>query len=403
MPIGVLFLDGFDYGDSGHMAGVLTPFLAPCKYTPYSSITSASIVPGQGIGNALNFGNNGFHQQTLTKILPSAQAQLCFGANFLLQDFSAPGKPLFRYEAGGATLVNPGGFDDGTNQTVALFVEVLLDQTIQVCTGPLGMPGGTPNFPGTVLWNSGSAYSFPKNTWAYVELTVDTSAGSWSLAINDTVLQSQTGISILSGIDRVSIQSFGFENQWVDHLYLTDGARLGPCRVVGFPPILQSTHQWTPLSGTNLSQVSEFGNRSGLNTPDDNQSFVEATAAGVTDYYGFAAPLCFGRVLALALNVDGSAQIGSPAVDFLIKINGVVYSGGFSFAFAGGYTIQQAVSQLNPATNGYWEDADIGSGLFGFSFAGSGDLRVTQFMGEKLVSLRNYPFNCGGGPVSYTS
>ncbi len=126
--------------------------------------------------------------------------------------------------------------------------------------------------------------------------------------------------------------------------------------------------------------------------------------AGQLDYYGFAAPLCFGPILALALNVDGFQSMSSGgAVDFLIKIAGVEYSGGFTGEFGGNYQIQQAVTQLNPATNKLWTPGDIAGALFGFVFNGSGKLRVTQFFAEALVSLRTGPFDCGGGPFSYTS
>lgn len=397
-----IFVDGFDFGDQPHITGVVTPFAPSCKYTSYNRI-NASIqagrvsAPALGGGNSLRFENSGFGNQTYTKIFGSSRPAYCVGFALNIVDITLPATPVIRYEAGGATVPGPSG---GENASTALYLEVMhSDNSISIYTGP----DGTNLSPGALLWNSAGVYAVPLRTWIYVELQVDTSTGTWALYVDDVLLQQQTGISIPSPIDRYSWLSEGFEQHSIDDHYCTDGDRLGPCRVTGFPPILGSTHQWTPLSGTNLSQVQEFGNRAGLNTPDDNQSYVESSAAATTDFYGFGVPACYGRILALALNADGSAVAGSPSVDFLIKLAGAIYLAGSSDSYIGGYTIRQGVSLLNPLTGTYWTDADIGGGLFGFSMAGSGDLRITQWMGEKLVSLRAVPFNCGGGNRSYTS
>ncbi len=157
----------------------------------------------------MNFGNNGFHQQTKTKILPAALPQLCIGQNFFIPEFTNPAKPLCRYEAGGTTIVDPNNFDDGVNDTTALYLQARNDGTLDVCTGT----GGTIFFPGTVLWNSAGVFTVKLLTWFYVELFVDTDTGTWLLAIDDVVLQTQTGVSIPPGIDRYSVQAIGFEYQ----------------------------------------------------------------------------------------------------------------------------------------------------------------------------------------------
>jgi hypothetical protein len=398
MPI--RFIDSWSYGNPLHQAGQFTPFFPACKYINYGSGNFSgnnSVENAPGGAKAFLFGNSGFGQQTLTKVIGS-NPTFCIGFLYRCKDALTSASAICRYEAGGITIVNPGGFDNGVNTQTSLMLRQNADGTLSVCMGN----GGTSNFPGAVLYTT--TYVVLRNAWIYIELSIDTATGTWALYIDDVFIQSQTAVALPAPVDRFSIQSSTFETHNIANLYCTDGERLGPCRANGFPPIIGSTHQWAPLTGTNLSQVKEFGNRPlPLQTPDDNISYVEASAAGVTDYYGFGAPPCYGRVLALALNVDGSAIIGSPSVDFLIKIAGVSYSSGFSDAFPGGYGIQQGITQLNPATGTFWTDTDIAGALFGFSFAGSGTLRVTQFMGEQLVSLRSSPFNCGGGNRSYTS
>lgn len=402
----VLFVDGWDYGDAIHLGGVVSPFSPPCKYTDYSSVTSCSIQPGRvssaaaGGGNSFRFDSSAFAQQTKTKLFGAARPAYCLGFAYrkVGSGTGAPGIHIVRYEAGGATLVNPGNFNDGTNATTSLMLELMPDNSLSVWTGP----GGTPNFPGSLLWNSLGTYLVPNDTWIYIELSIDTTAGSWALYIDDVLLQTQTGVSLPAGIDRYSFTSFTFESHQIDDHYCTDGERLGPCRVTGFAPNFQSTHQWAPLNDTNLSQVQEFGNRAGKNTPDDNTSYVWANAAGTKDLYGFAAPACYGRILAIALNADGSAIAGSPSVNFVVKVASTEYAAGFSDAYIGGYTIRQGLSLLNPSTATYWSDAEITGALFGFTFAGSGELRITQWMLEKLVSLRAVPYNCGQGSYSFT-
>lgn len=395
----VLFIDGMDYCDALHWAGAVSPFAPSLKYTSYNRI-NLSVQPGRvsspalGGGNSIRFSDSGFGSQTYTKLFGVLRPAYCVGFAYRAYGINGTASSIFRYE-NGPTI--PGSLGGGNTSTV-LYLEVKDDNTFSVYTGPEGRR----LFPGTLLWNSAGVYTLSLNEWIYIELQVDTSTGTWALYVNDVLLKQQTD-TLPSLIDRYSFLSEGFEEHSIDDHYGTNGERLGPCRVTGFAPNFGSTHQWTPLVSTNLSQIQEFGNRAGLNTPDDNQSYVSASAAGITDYYGFPAPACYGRILALAINADGSAVTGSPSIDFFAKLAGIEYASGSSNAYIGGYHIQQGISQVNPATGTYWSDTEIAAGLFGMRMAGSGELRVTQFMMEKLVSLRSVPFTCGGGAISYTS
>lgn len=403
----VIFTDGWDWCDSAHGGGQIGGTLPanPAKYALFGQ-TNVFIEPGRlsvpnsGTGQALRFGSSGFEQQTLTYKPPGGMATPCLGFAHRLID-SAGAYTICRFE-NADTHDEVGAHDNGTNVGTVLALMYLADGTLTVNTGPPGLPGGLPEFPGTVLWTS--SFTVPLTTWQYYELLCDPTAGTWALYIEDTLIVSQAGVDfgISIPIFQFSICSESFSVHDMDDLYLTDGPRLGPVQVTGFPPNVGSTHQWSPLTGTNLSQVQEFGNRPGVPTPDDDLSYVEATGAGTTDLYSFFAPACYGRILALALNVDGAALAGSPSVDWLIKQGAVLTNLGGGAAYVAGYQIRQGVSQVNPVSGTFWSDADIGSALFGYSFAGSGDARVTQFMLEKVVSLRKVPFSCGGGNYSFT-
>jgi hypothetical protein len=275
------------------------------------------------------------------------------------------------------------------------------DQTISVYKGA----GGTPQHPGTLLWNSLRVYTIPFNQWIYIELQVSNS--EWAIYIDDVLIQQQSAITIPGPIDRYSFQSSSFESHYLDDHYVTDGEQLGPCQVTGLPPIIQGTANWAPATAPNVSQIQEFGDRHllGLPTPDGDISFVSTNTPDTTDLYGFAVPVCYGRILALALNADAKNQAGSPpTIDLLIQ-QSILTNLGTSAALAGSYGIQQMISQQDPETGTFWNDNSIGTALFGYKLSHlspPATTRVTQFMLEKLVTMRNVPFDCGFGSYSYT-
>lgn len=404
----ILFVDGFDWGDAAHCGGQISGGLInPAKYTMFSSGTNIAMVNGRlsaansGSGQALRFNGSGFSGQTITRNPGVALFSPCLGFAFRP---NGGGYTVCRFETVDSTR-NSSGSGGQTNDGTALALMYLGDGTITVNTGPIGMPGGIPSQPGTVLWTS--TFTLTLNKWIFIELLCNPTNGTWSLYIDDVLIVSQIGVAfgLSTPIIQFSLCAESFSVHDLDDLYLTDGNRLGPCQITGFPPNLQSTHQWNPLAGTNLSNVQEFGNRIftlGLPTPDDDSSFVYASATA-TDTYGFAKPACYGRILALVLNADAFALTGGPSVNFQVRVAGVAYPGAFSAAFGIIYGIQQSIFETNPANGLFWTDTDIASVLAGFTFAGSGTLRVTQFMAEKLVSLRGYPFECGGGSYSFTN
>ena len=303
---------------------------------------------------------------------------------------------IIRIEAGHTTVIDPGHPDTGVNQGTVIWLEQKSDLTIRVWMGD-GTPCGTPGFPGILLATLNT--SFTRNVWRYIELVC--SATGWAVYVDDVLDTQQTvTMPIGTGMDRYSFQKFASEDFQLDDHYAAD-TRLGPCRVTGLPPAYGSTHQWSPLSGTNLSQVSEFGNRVS-STPDDDVTFVSSSSAGDQDLFGWRTPACYGRILALAVDVSGRALSGSPAVNPLFRVAGNTYALGFGAVYGASYAIQQAISPLNPATNATWTDEAIGGGLFGYQMAGSGTGRVTQVFIEKLVTLRNVSFDCGGESYSLT-
>lgn len=396
----VLFVDGMDFGDALHIMGNGDGSIPSCKYVwlgnGFSTFPAGQVVPGQGGGLAVRFDSAAFGQDTMTRFLDTSRTRLCAGFNYLAQGnfIGGSGSILLRYED--AATDRPTGNNGATR---FMLFAVSVDNTLSIYTGGQG----TTASPGTLLWNSAGVYALPFNTWVYIELFVDTVAGDWSLWVNDVLLQSQTGVSISGPIDRYSFRSESFESHLIDHHYLTDGEQLGPCRVTGFAPNSQSTHEWTPLISTNLSQIQEFGNRAGLNTPDDDQSYNATSGTGNTDLFGFTSPNCYGKILALALNADGRYVLPTPSVNLVTKIGADRFTVSPALPYLGQYTIRQGIFELNPKTGDVWNDAELSGNLFGYQLTGSGEARVTQFCLEKLVSLRDTPYDCGAGSYSFTS
>lgn len=398
----VLFVDGWDYGDALHMGGQVSPFFPTCKYVSYNRI-NVTVQPGRvsassaGGGNSVNLGNSGFGQQTFTKIFPGSNPTYCAGFAFKAAVITIPMSVIFRYEAGGATV--PGPLGGGNSSTALMLAIKQTDSTISVYTGADGIWSS----PGTLLWNSSGTYTYPLNQWVYFELQVDTGTGNWAVFADDVLLQSGTSGLIPAGIDRYSHIQHGFEDHNIDDHYCSDGAQLGPCRVTGFPPSTDAIAGWVPAAGaSHVAMVGEFGNRAGLNTPDNLDTYVQSNAAPQTDTFNFVSPACYGRILALALNVDALQISPTTAANLITRRGGTIYTIGTTPSFTSDFLIYQVVSSTSPVTGTFWDDPEIAATQFGYVSAGSGISDVTQFFLEKLVSLRNVPFRCAGGNYSFT-
>jgi hypothetical protein len=61
---------------------------------------------------------------------------------------------------------------------------------------------------------------------------------------------------------------------------------------------------------------------------------------------------------------------------------------------SGSYKFYQDLLERPPGVTDYWTDGDIEKALWGLS-SGAGKSRVTMLWIEKLVSLRNVPYQCG--------
>lgn len=397
----ILFADSYDFGNPLHISGNSNLTVPSCKYvqngSSFNEFPSEQLTAGLGGGLAIRFPSSSFGQQTLTKMLDEPMDKLCshFFYRALGSELGGTGSVLIRFEDADTDRFGGGG---NSATRLMLFGEAS-DNTLSIYTEGQG----TSSSRGTLLWNSAGVFTITFETWMCIEIMVDTAAGAWALWINDDLLQSQS-VALPGPIDRYSFRSESFEAHDIDHHYLTDGEHLGPCYVNGFAPSLQSTHQWTPANDTNLSQIEEFGNRPDpLQTPDDDVSFNFSGVVGNFDLFGFPPQNCYGRILALALNADGRYVLPGSSVDLITKIGANLYDVGFPPAFDGLYSIRQAISELNPATGEVWNDGTIPSSLFGYRLAGSGSARITQFMLEKVVSLRVLPFTCGQGSYSFTS
>jgi len=396
----VYFIDGWDWGTELN----LTPSSTnnPQKYVDYSSGGGNSIQPGRqpsgqpGGGNSIEFGNAAFRQTCATRFVGATPATLVLGFAYR-PGAVRPNSSVVRIESGHATLVNPGSFDDGTNEGTVIWLWQQTDGTMKVVAGD-GTQCGTPNFPGTVLATLNT--TFAPNVWRYIELVA--SASGWSVYVDDVLDTAQSvALPVGAGMDRYSFIHFTFESCRIDDHYAAD-TRLGPCRVTGSPPAVGSTHQWAPLAGTNLSQVHEFGNL-GTPTPDGDTTYVASSNAGDLDLYQMTATACYGRVLAVALNASGRAAVSSPSVNLMFKALGNLFTIGSGASMGGVYRVSQAVAALNPSNSSTWTDSAITGSLFGYQMASGGTARVTQFFIEKLVSLRNMSFDCGQGSYGFSS
>ena len=326
-----------------------------------------------------------------TRILPSVQSSLSVGMNW--GEFVALGSGTLPTWNQFLQFAAPG--------QVVLAVEAQLDGTLIVLQGGTGATGS-----GAQLGRTGVIFSPGSWLAGYLELTaigLGTTSTTWALYLNDALLLSGTANTLSLGMpDRVNVCNqgvggAGFNGVAFDNVYIGD-TRLGPARVTTLLPISDAAGVWGAVPGpTRFSAVDDrFGDPSGY--PDGDSSYISPTTGsqlftvGATD--GTPSP-CYGRVLGVMVNVCLS---GSGSVDVIVVQQSTPTTVG-TITATGGYHTRQVFVPLSLVSGTFWNDAEINGTFWGLGNASG--VRVTQMFLEKVVSLRNVPYSCGGGSYSF--
>ncbi len=123
---------------------------------------------------------------------------------------------------------------------------------------------------------------------------------------------------------------------------------------------------------------------------------------------------CYGLILAVALTAIAKANVSNSALNLLTRPRNQVFNlGNRPLAYPGpgqqfvgnvaskiNYAAYQAIAVNSPQSGGPWIDGEILGAAWGFELPlfASPAQQVTQLFLEKLVTLENKAFSCGGSP-----
>lgn len=225
---------------------------------------------------------------------------------------------------------------------------------------------------GNTILGTSLTQPFQNNTYNYVETDAVTAVapnGRVTIRVNGAVALQ------LNGINTVADPVFPYNNEFkingpgglprcfIDDVYLLDGATppnnnfLGPIRIYAVLPDANGAPvQWTPLAGTNFSEVNEV-------PPDGDASYVFSGNVGDLDQYVYhvgaipPALVVFGlqHNLVSKLDAAGARLIAS-------TVAGIP---GPDIALTGGYLDHTTPYDTNPATGLPWELTDFPATFLG--------------------------------------
>lgn len=272
---------------------------------------------------------------------------------------------------------------------------------------------GTNSAPGTLV---GTVLSpiLVVDTWVSWEFcVVQAGANSTFQIYADDVLVLDMGptgangpldLTGLGTINRVTFRweaSFGpeFDNYVVsDDQGTVNNTRLGPLRVVSTIMASDSFTTLTRNTGTSdASCINELlwppGLGPGIGVPDGDQTYLTGT-----NTFGLWVPspfACTAKILGLALN-GCFKGLTTDQLAFLFKTGAVQTTVGTASPAANNvYEVLQVLQELSLVTGLGWVDGEINSNLWGLSPSAG---RITQYVLEKVLTLRTVPYTCGSSP-----
>lgn len=250
----------------------------------------------------------------------------------------------------------------GTNQW---WIQQYFDGTLKVYRGS------------TLLGTSSIA--LVQGVWTYVEAKVllNASTGTVDMRFNNVSVLSLTGQNTanvagntwnearfgpVTQADGFGDTSNGAKFWYIADFVLMDGSGatsnnfLGDVRVDAMEPTTNGTTiGWTPLTGTNVSQINET-------LLDDDTSYVSATSSTVTDIYKTGTqPVSGATILGVQVNVTAKkVDAGTSTIAPVIADSGGGAHAGVTQTLGVNYQDCFQAYDINPVTGVAWVDADIG-------------------------------------------
>lgn len=284
-------------------------------------------------------------------------------------------------------------------------------------------------------------FTFYYDTWYTLEgkFGFGSMGGGYEFRVNQvTVAKSGSPISPARP-DRISLrwQGFGPPGLNIDNVVLWDDRTgdvtdfLGPCRITTLWPARDVNSTWIigPFPGAHrFEQIADLPfNPDGTHPPDpngapdgDSSYLMQSPTSSLIQFYYMSQAFnrlvspCFGLNLCIAINATCRPLLDGEAVEMVFQPLNVRYTlatlGGYEKVgqkFTKGqrnnvdnYSTRQQVIDLSPATGRAWNDAEISTAYWGLGQFSTKHIQVTQVYLEKLTTLLNKPFSCGGSNIT---
>ena len=226
------------------------------------------------------------------------------------------------------------------------------------------------------FWGNSSAVGpyLPVNTWAYVEVQMDTIAGTIKLSVNDVVVLTTT-TSTTGNITQIGLGNAegGGESQRIyDDLYVANGAGSINNSFVGDMRV----HALLPDGNGDLSQFTNSASTSVNNYTYVNDStggtYVQSTDVNQIDTYQFQnIPESVAVVHGVQSSIYGDkTDAGSASIIPITRVSGTNYAGtGEALSFGSSNWLLE-MQENDPATSSPWTVSTLGSAQFGIESGG---------------------------------
>lgn len=198
----------------------------------------------------------------------------------------------------------------------------------------------------------------PLGNWSHIQFRLIMGAsGSFEFKLNSQTVFSKTNINTLvSTYTTVSCfgvyptnPNFDSHEDQIDDLIIGTGGFPGDCHIYTTFPSANNAVQFTPLAGTNFSEVNE-------SFMDSNTSYNYSVTAGQQDTFTFSPVslptnsniLAVGVVGACSLSTSGARTYENVLISGASTVTGVAFAPGASYSYVNDFF------QNDPATGAAW-------------------------------------------------
>jgi hypothetical protein len=256
--------------------------------------------------------------------------------------------------------------------TIQVLLQINNDGTMSVYNGPHGLN------PGVLLGTTNPSVAITLGRYYYIEFqaTISQTAGTATVRINGQVVLTLSGVNTSPNGDNVAdsfqvIGPGGSSYMYVDDLYVTDGTGvlnsfLGDVSIGLIMPASAGDYtQWTPLTGSNWSEVNEI-------PPSGDASYVWSVAPSSGSYpidtYYFQQVNPNRNIIAIQSNIMARKDdTGNRALSLVTR-----YGGANALADSGGRYVNETYIDyrncfdVNPLTTNPWTPTVVNATQWGY-------------------------------------